>query len=252
MDFLQRYKDKLIAVGVTLGVVIAIVLVLCFAAMRYEAHLVQASPTPDVVMDEEMFIEPEIIDLNHDGEDLITNADASQKVEESPAAGMPDPSPTPQPQARPKSTNPDPNAPKRDTPATQQTPSPVKTTPAPTSKEDEKRLSALTGMKNANNGSDTSHKQTSEGEKQGDVNASGSVSGRKMLSCPSRPTKIKEPVKVVVRIVVDADGKVKSARATSGPAAYRSLCEGWARASQWTPRENAPDASGSITFNIRP
>lgn len=254
MDILQRYKERLIAAAVTAFSAVAIVLVLIFAVLRYNADKIQdQTPPPEVVaMEEERFIIPEIIDTRHDGQDQTTTAEASQQRDESPAAGMPDPSPVPQPQARPKSTNPDPNAPKRDTPLTQQTPSPVKTTPAPTSTEDEKRLAALTGMKNANNGSPTSKKESSEGEKQGDVNASGSVNGRKMLSCPSRPTQIKSPVAVVVRITVGADGTVKSAKASSGPAAYRSLCEGWARASRWTPREGAPDASGSITFSIKP
>lgn len=243
----SRNKDKAIAGGVTLIVSLLILLILMFTNMgRIDRAMLARTSIPEPE-ETELFLEPEL-DLNTPGEnnDLPDAGDAPLPK------GEPEHTDKPEPDKElvipGKNENP---APVTEPVTTQKRPSPVKVTENRVTTEEEKRLKSMEGKFKKSAPGDSEGKVAAVNGK-GKVNTSGSLHGRGFNGCTTYPVEVTGKVTVRVNVKVNAAGKVVEARAASGPAPYRTLCEGWARTATWTPQSGAPVASGSITFTISP
>ncbi|MCM1153440.1 MAG: hypothetical protein NC328_07290 [Muribaculum sp.] len=239
----REKKDKIIAAAVTFTVALAVLLILFFSYMPDESPLAEASIPEPAALDV-TYIEPEL-DLSSPGE-----TEAEEPADDAPQPpGEPEPlpvvsneriepgpSPTPAPVSEPKTT--------------QKRPSPVKETPNSNSEAEKKKISGDMAGKFSKNGAVAGKNASVNG--QGKVNAKGSLSGRKFNGCPTSAVAVKTTVSIKVNVTVGWDGKVKSAKAVTGPSDYRAICERWARGASWSEKKGAPDAKGSITFTITP
>lgn len=244
----QENKDRLTALWLTLAVVAVIVLFLAFGKMGYDPGLLTENNSEAVMMppdDEEMFVEPELLDL---GEEHATANDA-------PAAAMrgePEPAPVDNSRQVVPGDNPKP-APAVEKPVTQDRENDVKaTTPTVTDKEREKVTSSVAkgfaGRNGTVDGNDKGNASGGEG-----VGIQGSVRGRTFKGCPSPKVSLRHKTVVKVEVVVNEEGHVVSASATgAADATIRRACEQAARQATWSARKGAGDTHGSITFTITP
>lgn len=253
MDRNRDRKASVIAASITFGAALVILVLLFVLTVGSDRRMLSESSMPEIQDDEEIFLDPDLMIVDHPGEE-----DAEEEIAEAARQpmGEPDPAPEEQPVKVVKNTE----IPKEE-PVTNKNklvstdrPADVKTSTPKVSEEDEKRLASVTGkFKSDNNGSNTSH---TEGT--GSVAADGKLSGkgnngRTMLSCPRQTVRASQKVTVTVQVTVDAGGNVKSARAVSGGnSEQRASCEQMARKSKWTPQSGAADATGTITFTINP
>lgn len=240
----REKKDSAIAAGVTALAALLIFLALYFGAVNSDRALMAEASIPEPAQEEITFLEPEL-DLKDPG-----NEDGEVVADDAPLPkGEPEPAPEEQPVRTEPGKNPKPQ-PVVEKHAVQKKPSPVKEADNSLSDADSKRLKSMKGKFNSPNGAPDGHNGQANG--QGHANARGSLSGRRFMGCPTSDVKVRQRVTVVVRVKVNADGRVTSAHATSGPSEYYSTCERWARKARWSAKEGAPEASGTITFTITP
>lgn len=248
----RQKKDSAIAAGVTMGATLLLLLLLFTCGLRQDRSESARTSTAGIMTEEEdMFIEPELLVAPDAGSETDR---ADEAREAPPVAGEPDPAPKEQTRPKLKNDNPDKQRtrPKEELVA-EKRPSDVKTRPA-VSDEERRRVESMKGkFKSDNNGSRRGKEADAAGDGTDGVGTTGSVAGRKMLSCPSSKVRVSQRSVVRVNITVDATGACTHAKAVSGGTPnLRSVCEGWARRSRWTPRQGAKPASGTITFTITP
>jgi outer membrane biosynthesis protein TonB len=246
----REKKDSIIAAGVTLVAVVAILLLLLFGTISYD-EITMPETTANTVLDvveeeEELFIEPELLtDLGEP--DATTNDSPAPAIK-----GTPDLAEKENTRKVEPGTNQKP-AQQRELPVSQTKSSTVKeTAPSATDEERQRVTSSMAkGFKTKNGNSDG--KEGASGSGGTGVGTSGVASGRTFKGCPKPQVALSNKVTVTVSVVIDASGKVTSAHAKGGAAAYiRVACEQAALQAKWSEKADAPATNGTITFTITP
>lgn len=246
-----RHSDRLIA-AVATGVIAAIILlVLFFSVITWDkAALAQASIPEITSAEDEVFLEPEL--LEEPGEELEEISDAPEAPAEQ---GEPEPAPEVNRMKEVKGENPDP-APKVDKVVSQTKPSPVKVTEPPKSdKEPKKATDPLAGKFSSRNGRKDGKAGGQGSGTDGISHANGSVRGRRFKGAPAFTAEVNQKYIVKVSVTVNEAGKVTEAHISDGggaPTAVRNKCLQNAKKASWDAKPGAPDASGLLTYTITP
>lgn len=245
MDKNRQHKDSLIAALITMGVTLAILLALFFGTLSWDREALASASIPETQSDEELFIEPELLEL---GEENAVTAD-----EPAPAPkGEPEKAEVEKTEVIEPGENPKP-APAKPKLVTQKSESPVKETePSKTDKERELAKSKVSNKFSSSNGASTG-KEAGSGAGGEGVGISGNARGRTFLGCPKPDVALRHKAVVKVNVVIDANGKVVSASASgSADASIRRKCEQAARGARWSEKKGVAETRGTITFTITP
>lgn len=248
----RERKAALIAAAVTFGAALVILVLLFVMTVGSDRSLLAQTSIPEMQDDEEYYLEPELLVMEDAGQ-----VDAPTVDEAAPQPpGEPDPAPEEQPERIVKNEEPPKEQPVSNKQKLVSTPkeSDVKTSTPKLSAEEEKRIASMSGkLKTDNNGARNGKESANSGVGGDGVAAQGSVSGRKMLSCPTWKVRLAQKTVVKVSITVDADGNVTDAKAISGGTEnLRKECVKMAKGSKWTKKSGAKPASGTISFTIVP
>ncbi len=242
-------KDRAIAAGLTFFVALILLLVLFFGGISFDRQMLAESSTPELMpVEEELFIEPELVDL---GEEASVN----QTTKPAPSLkGEPAPAPEDHVEIVEPGVKPDPVVKPVVKEVTQKKESKVqKEEPSLTDKERQKATSSVANKFAPKNGqTEGSDKGTSGAGGEG-VGVSGNANGRSFISCPKPDVALRHKTIVKVNVVIDAEGKVIEATATgSADATIRRKCEDAAKQAHWSAKKGATSTRGSITFTITP
>lgn len=246
-------KASAIAAAITFGVALVILVLLFVLTVGSDRRMLSETSIPEMQDDEEIYLEPELLTIDDPGEEKAeTEDEAAPQV-----PGEPDPGEEEQPVRVVKNEVPPVEEPVSNKPKLVSTekPSDVKTSTPPIKKEEEQRVASMAGkFKTDNNGGRTGVETGVSGSGGFGISTTGSVKGRKMLSCPTWKVKLTQKVTVKVQITVDANGNVTSATAIAGSGTpnLRAQCEKMAKGSKWTAQAGAAPASGTINFTITP
>ncbi len=246
MNRRQQRKDSMIAVLLTMFVVALILLVLFFGGITWDRAALAESSTPEILPpEEELFIEPELVDLGEENAETADKPAAAIKGEPEPAEE--DRAEIIEPGENPKPAPPEPKT------VTQKNESPVKKKePSQTDRDRQKATSSMANKFAVRNGSPEG-KGEGAGAGGDGVGIKGNARGRTFISCPKPDVYLRHKTIVTVAVVIDADGKVISASASgSAEAKIRRKCEQAARGARWTAKKGAAETRGSITFTITP
>ncbi len=246
MNRRQQRKDSMIAVLLTMFVVALILLVLFFGGITWDRAALAESSTPEILPpEEELFIEPELVDLGEENAETADKPAAAIKGEPEPAEE--DRAEIIEPGENPKPAPPEPKT------VTQKNESPVKKKePSQTDRDRQKATASMANKFAVRNGSPEG-KGEGAGAGGDGVGIKGNARGRTFISCPKPDVYLRHKTIVTVAVVIDADGKVISASASgSAEAKIRRKCEQAARGARWTAKKGAAETRGSITFTITP
>lgn len=239
-------KDKIIAAALTFVVTLVLLLILFFGSISWERREIAKASTPELMEPEELFIEPELVEL---GEENAVNHDKPAPA----IKGEPDPAPEDhaeiiEPGPKPK---PAPPKPKLNTSKKQ---SKMKADePSQTDKERQKATSSVASKFSKKNGATEGSDKGSAGAGGSGIGVSGNAHGRTFLNCPKPDVALRHKTVVKVNVVIDADGNVTEASATgSADISIRRKCEAAARRAKWSAKKGATSTRGSITFTITP
>lgn len=244
--------SRLIAAGGALLAAIALVLMLMLCGLTQDPDaLAQATPAapPDTDV---QYIDPELLEPPApDGTD--PDSDVPEQPAQQPL-GLEQQAPEVSKEKIVDGKNPQP-AVSTEKLVTQKQPSPVKTTePAPAKKPESNIASSMGSKFNGKNGSPTgSQGGYATGGKGTGVN--GKLSGRKFLGCDMPQVRLRAKYTVVIRVEVNAQGKVISASVSSAGGAPRDVqdkCLAAARTARWSAKEGASNARGSLSFTLVP
>lgn len=245
-------KASIIAASLTFGVALVILVLLFVLTVGDDRRALAETSTPEMQDDEEIFLDPELLVIDNPGDETAEIVDEAAPQ----PPGEPDPAEEEQPERVVKNEvepveEPVSNKPKL---VADNKPNEMKTSPPKLSTEDEKRVASVAGkLKTDNNGAKNGKETANSGSGGNGISATGSVNGRRMLSCPTWKVKLTQKTTVKVSITVDASGNVTSASAVSGGTPnLRTQCEKMAKGSKWTPKSGAAPASGTISFTISP
>lgn len=243
---MKRYdKDRVIAAFLTFLVALAILLTLFFGGISWDRQALAEASTPEI-MDEEVFIEPELVEL---GEENAVNHDKPAPA----MKGEPDPAPEDKAEIIEPGPNPEPAPPKPKL-NTQKKESKMKVEePSQTDKERQKATSSVANKFSHRNGAVEGTDKGTSGAGGTGVGVSGNAHGRSFISCPKPDVALRHKTIVTVNVVIDAEGKVVEATAKgSADASIRRKCEAAARQARWSAKKGATSTRGSITFTITP
>lgn len=242
----RRDKDSAIAAALTFLVALLILLVLFFGSLRFDrAALAQASMPELPEEEEEIFIEPELLEL---GEEQSVRHDAPAPSYK----GEPEKADEIQTEKIVKGENPKP-APPAERLVTSKAKSEVKSVEPPATDKEEKQVKSKIAGKFATSNGDTGGRSDGTGSGGTGVGVSGNARGRTFISCPKPDVALRHKTIVTVRVVIDASGKVISASASGSADAYiRRKCEQAARQARWSEKKGAAETHGSLTFTITP
>lgn len=243
---MKRYdKDRAIAAFLTFLVALAILLTLFFGGISWDRQALAEASTPEI-MDEEVFIEPELVEL---GEENAVNHDKPAPA----MKGEPDPAPEDKAEIIEPGPKPEPAPPKPKL-NTQKKESKMKVEePSQTDKERQKATSSVANKFSHRNGAVEGTDKGTSGAGGTGVGVSGNAHGRSFISCPKPDVALRHKTVVTVNVVIDAEGKVVEATAKgSADASIRRKCEAAARQARWSAKKGATSTRGSITFTITP
>lgn len=242
----QEQKDKSISAAITFAVMLLIILSLFLGKVSFAREQLAAASTPEIGMEEELFLEPEI--LKPLGEEDAVDNDAPAEA----FKGEPEPYETDNTKLVVKGENPKP-APPVEKHVTTTKESPVQTTEPSISKEEKQKVtSSVSNAFSSRNGAEEGANGNNGAGGSG-LGISGNASGRTFLGCPKPEVTLRNKTTVTVSVVIDAEGKVTSATASGGAsAAIRSACEQAARGAKWSAKKGAGESRGTITFTINP
>jgi outer membrane biosynthesis protein TonB len=252
MSLPTQRKTELIAAAITLAVACLMLLLLSLCGLTWYGNTVEQKKEPVAMMpndeEEELFIEPEII--KDAGEETA-------EVKDEPAAtpsGLPEKADEPKTEKVVKADNPKKNT-SSEKLVTQKQPSPVKTEePTKTDKEESAIASNMGKQFSAKNGT-ADGKNNSYGSGGKGEGVAGKLNGRDFLGCPLPKVQLKNKVVVVVKVEVDADGKVVKASISNGGGASQEIqnkCVESAKSAKWSAKPGAAIARGQLTFTIVP
>lgn len=243
---MKRYdKDRAIAAFLTFLVALVILLTLFFGGISWDRQALAEASTPEI-MDEEVFIEPELVEL---GEENAVNNDKPAPA----MKGEPDPAPEDKAEIIEPGPKPEPAPPKPKL-NTQKKESKMKVDePSQTDKERQKATSSVANKFSHKNGAVEGTDKGTSGAGGTGVGVSGNAHGRSFISCPKPDVALRHKTIVTVNVVIDAEGKVVEATAKgSADASIRRKCEAAARQARWSAKKGATSTRGSITFTITP
>lgn len=243
---MKRYdKDRAIAAFLTFLVALVILLTLFFGGISWDRQALAEASTPEI-MDEEVFIEPELVEL---GEENAVNNDKPAPA----MKGEPDPAPEDKAEIIEPGPKPEPAPPKPKL-NTQKKESKMKVEePSQTDKERQKATSSVANKFSHRNGAVEGTDKGTSGAGGTGVGVSGNAHGRSFISCPKPDVALRHKTIVTVNVVIDAEGKVVEATAKgSADASIRRKCEAAARQARWSAKKGATSTRGSITFTITP
>lgn len=243
---MKRYdKDRTIAAFLTFLVALAILLTLFFGGISWDRQALAEASTPEI-MDEEVFIEPELVEL---GEENAVNHDKPAPA----MKGEPDPAPEDKAEIIEPGPKPEPAPPKPKL-NTQKKESKMKVEePSQTDKERQKATSSVANKFSHRNGAVEGTDKGTSGAGGTGVGVSGNAHGRSFISCPKPDVALRHKTIVTVNVVIDAEGKVVEATAKgSADASIRRKCEAAARQARWSAKKGTTSTRGSITFTITP
>lgn len=248
----QERKAAIIAACATFVSALVIFILLMVLTVGSDRRMLAESSTPELQDDEEYYLEPDFLVLDNPGDEEAPDVDEAAPQ----TPGEPDPAETEQPvrvvQNKEKPAEP-PVSNKPKTVSSKEN-SDVKSSTPKLTEEEERRIASMSGkLKTDNNGSRTGKESANSGSGGDGISMSGSINGRKMLSCATWKVRLSQKTTVKVNITVDSDGNVISATAVSGGTPnLRKECEKMAKTSKWTKKAGAQPASGSISFTITP
>ncbi len=228
---------------------IAGLILLMLLLLRLSAPLSQAKQKADVALlppDEELFVEPELLDL---GEPEAVNHDQPAPS----VKGEPAPAPVEQPEVKVPAVEPKPTPPAPKT-TTQKKESPVKVAEhSGNDKEIKEATSAVANKFSSKNGNESGNEASGSGAGGTGIGIAGSAHGRTFQGCPKPDVALRHKTIVKVNVVIDAEGKVTEATASgSADAAIRRKCEAAALKARWSPKKGATSTRGTLTFTIFP
>lgn len=245
----KENKDRAVAAGLTFFITLVILLVLFFGGITFDRQLLAEASTPEIMpVEEELFIEPKLVDLGEE---------TSVKNHSKPAPtlkGEPEPAPEDHVEIVEPGEKPDPVVKPVAKEVTQKKESKIqKEEPSITDKERRKATSSVANKFSTKNGqTEGSDKGTSGAGGEG-VGVSGNAHGRTFISCPKPDVALRHKTIVTVNVVIDSEGKVTEASAAgSADASIRRKCEAAARQARWSAKKGATTTRGSITFTITP
>ena len=256
MTMRRPRKPEMIAAAATLLIALGLLALLYCAAFGTDRRQLAVNSIPEEP-DEEVYIEPEMLRLQ-ERENMDQPEDAPEEPQpaQAEAHGLPAPATRPDPtiqathSEQPKPTR------SNETLVTQKPGSKVKTEPAkPNPNPDShKTPTAMSGKFNAKPGSATGrHGGAGSGGDDVSSVARGLI-GRNFHGYSEKITGTHAlKATVTVRVVVGADGMVKSASLLSSggaPPEITGRCVRWARRCSWDPKPGAADATGVITYNV--
>lgn len=201
-------------------------------------------PEPGVD-EEELFLDPELLDLGEDkSEHEVAAAPAvngTPEVADEVTSQVVEPGKSEQP------------APPKVKQVTQTRPSPVKATEPKATDEERRHVKDRTaGAFSPDNGRNEGL-NNAVGSGGTGIGVSGYAEGREFISCPKPSVRLRNKTVVKVRVTVDASGHVTSASALSGGTAeLQRSCERAALGARWKAKEGAAPARGTITFTLIP
>ncbi len=237
----------MLAAGITTVILLLILLALFFGSFSYDRPLLTRESIPEIMPDEELFLEPDLLrDL---GEEDATHQDAPAEA----FKGEPEQASVENVKLVVKGENPKPAAPVEKLVSTTRESSVQTTEPSISKEEKQKVTSAVAKGFASRNGNAEGTSTESNGAGGQGVGISGNASGRRFLGCPKPEVSLRNKTTVTVTVVIDADGNVTSAKAGGGAgAAIRAACEQAARGAKWSAKKGASTTRGSITFTITP
>lgn len=244
---MKRYdKDRAIAAFFTFLIALVILLVLFFGGISWNSDAITKAPAAELMEDEELFIEPELVELGE--ENAVNNNKPAPAMK-----GEPDPAPEDKAEIIEPGPKPEPAPPKPKL-NTQKKESTMKVEePSQTDKERQKATSSVASKFSTKNGAVEGTDKGTSGAGGTGIGVSGNAHGRSFISCPKPDVALRHKTIVTVNVVIDAEGKVTEASATgSADASIRRKCEAAARQARWSAKKGATSTRGSITFTITP
>lgn len=243
----KEEKDRALAAAITFITVLLILLLLFFGGIYFDRELLAEASTPEL-QEEEIFIEPELVELGEEASTNLNNTPApTLKGEPAPApeeqVEIVEPGEKPKPVEKPVVKE-----------VTQKKESKVtKEEPSETDKERRKATSAVANKFSSKNGQTEGSDNGTSGAGGTGVGVSGNAHGRTFISCPKPDVALRHKTVVTVNVVIDSEGKVTEASASgSADASIRRKCEDAARKARWSAKKGATSTRGSITFTITP
>lgn len=241
----RENKDRIIAGTVTAVAVMLLLILLFFGSVGWDRAALSRASIPEEQSDEELFIDPELLDL---GEQQVEQQDAPAASE----IGEPEKAETENSEPVVKGENPKP-APQVEKLVSQPKESPVKTTEPSASDKEKKRVTSTVANSFSTKNGKTDGKFNSNGSGDTGIGVTGNALGRTFLGCPKPVVELSRKTVVTVDISVDENGNVISASARgSASADIRRKCEQAARKARWSKKAGSGNTPGSITFTITP
>lgn len=243
----QNKKDSAIAAAITFFVMLLLLLFLLFSGISYNAPMEPAKDsTPELMAEEETFLEPEILkDL---GEENAVNNDAPAKAFQ----GEPEPAPKDNNKIVEPGKNTKPAPPVSKLVSTKKK-SPVKSTEPSATEEERQRVTSAMAKGFVGRNGNPQGSAGSDGAGDTGIGIVGNASGRTFKGCPKPDVTLRHKTTVKVSVVIDSDGKVVSASASgAASASIRSACERAARQARWSEKKGAGETRGTLTFTITP
>lgn len=240
-------KDRAIAAAATFGVALVLLLVLFAGGLTWDRDALAKASTPEIMPDDELFIEPELVELGEETSVTHDKPAPTLKGEPEPApedhAEIVEPGPKPDPKPKPVRNE-----------ITQKRESKIqKEEASKTDKERQQATSSVASKFATKNGAPEGSDKGTSGAGGTGVGVSGNAHGRSFISCPKPDVALRHKTVVTVNVVIDAEGRVTEATATgSADASIRRKCESAARQARWSAKKGASSTRGSITFTITP
>jgi outer membrane biosynthesis protein TonB len=239
-------QPKIIAAVATFVIALLLLLLLFVCNVGYDREALAASSIPQPEEDEEVFLEPELMNLGE--ETSVENTEAAPLPQ-----GEPEEAQEENKIRIENGNNEKPANTEKLVTSKKESTLTVKE-PAKTDKQDSKITSEMAN-KFSKNGSSTgkdSEKSGAGGEGSG---VKGSVKGRNFLGCNLPSVQLKTKYVVVVSIEVDENGKVVSASVSKTGGAPQDICNkcvSAARTARWSEKAGAATVRGSLTFTLVP
>lgn len=238
--------DRWIAVVVTVVFALLLFLFLYWGEIGFSREDMAAASTPEIAADEELFLEPELVDVGEPEPETQTEAAPE-------ALGEPDkaePNEVRIPEVKGKNEE---KTPPKEKLVTQEKPSPI-TSKEPSGKQTSKVTDPTANAFNRDNGKATG-KNDKSGAGGNSTGVTGSANGWVFKGCPKPDVKVSNKITIIVSVTVNEKGEVTDAVVKSNAQAeVKQKCKAAALKARWEPTDpkNKRKATGTITFTIFP
>lgn len=245
-DKQEHNRDSLIAMAVTVLAALLIFIFLYWGEIGLPRAEMAAASIPEIASEEELFIDPELLDVGEPAS--VTESEAAPE-----ALGEPEPVQKEEnvriPEVKGTSKV---KTPPEEKLATGKEPSPVSSREA--SSKQTKKVADPTAKAFSRNNGKSNGKSGAAGAGGSSTGTTGTANGWTFKGCPTPKVSLANKVTVKVKITVNEKGYVTNAKASGATAEINAECEHVAYQAHWEPSDpkNRRKASGTITFTIRP